>query len=46
MNAPIDDILPDADSAAADDRFVRRAGYIVVTIQILLLLATLALARA
>lgn len=46
MNAPIDDLSPDTDSAAADDRFVRRAGVIVVAIQIVLLLATLALAHA
>lgn len=46
MNAPIEDLSPDTDSGAADDRFVRRAGIIVVAIQIVLLLATLALAHA
>ncbi len=45
MNARIDDASPNVDSSAADERFIRRAGFIVVAIQIVFLLATLALAH-
>jgi len=45
MHTQLDDTYPSPEQDAADNRFVRRAGFVVVVIQLILVVATVLLTR-